>query len=1027
MVTVFVTSVLGFSWIATGPRSVSFLNDRIESILSAKIPGITFHIGNTEMGWDNDRMLVDLRVKNVMLQDDDKNPIATVPELSLGITPLQVIEGMIEPQDLVIRSPALRITLPETGSDAGREAFEASYKEFVNKLLAIASLRIRKDSQNSFNIRDASIELQRGDTTLQLYIEQCYVTLSRQSKRLLVQSNIKASLEGKPFRAELGLYFAEDNIIRTELSLHRFSSAILQELFPDIPALNAVNLTTSAQLNFNLVRDAAYPELTALTLNRVRGTFSHPVYFPTPFDIDMLSGRIFFADNMSRIVIDRLELGSEGAALVASGHITRKDGALNTIDLKAKSYNVPADQIKTYWPTNIAPTADIAREWVAENILDGISPEASLEMHITPEDIANKYLAESSLSATIKAKHASLSYYPNMPIVTEARGVVRFTGKGMYIDATGGQMEQSTITKAYVTIPDFHAGDDTHITITGEATGPVADGIAFFDPAPVDKALGTPLNTIKGTANTSVSVSVPLRHDLAYHHIMMDIQSKISDVSLLNILGNYNAQNMKGDVVFNGKSVVIKTDGIVNNIPVKTIITQNLPDYTQAFEGQYSVEGILTPEQAQRLSIPLPDRISGSANVMAQYTVRPATHNITIAADLTPLSVTNSRIGLGKKSGEALKVTIEGQRAATGNSDITLTSIQSTSPNYAINGSAVLSSDIKTLKKLNFSTLQFGGHDLTMAMENRDNTLFLTLGGKRLNMQNIALNSFSSSVEKASYGLDIGIDINTIAMKNDVAFTQAKGHVACSIDRCHTAQFTTQLPRDSTLSLSMTPQDKQSNLHIEANNAGALLRGFDFYKNMRRGALVVNATVSKPNPDAGNIIAGDLRIKDFKAVRTPVLAKIVTLGSLQGVSSFLTDDGLSFKRLKTPFTYKDNALEVKDLSAYGDALGFTAEGFIDTKKENIDLAGTVVPSYTVNNILGKIPILGNVADVLMGGKGQGILAARYKIKGTYENADVSVNPLSILTPGFLRNLFNVIDSKPQAPKKDDEKLLNNAN
>ncbi len=1021
VVTVLIASVLVFSWIATGPRSVSFLNDRIESILEGKLPGVNFHIGNTSLGWDNDRMLVDLRVKDVLLQDDKKNPIANIPELSLGITPLQVLEGIIEPQDLVIRSPALRITLPDTGSDAGREAFEASYKEFVSKMLAIAQIRIRKDSQNSFNIRDASIELQRDGQVLQLYIEQCYVTLSRQSQRLLVQSDIKANLEGKPIRADISLYFAEDNIIRTELGLHRFSTAILQEILPGIPALDALNLTTSANINFNLIRDASYPELTAITLRSMRGTFSHPVYFKTPFDIDMLSGRIYFADNMSRIVVDRLELGSEGAALVASGHITRKDGALNSIDLKAHSYNVPADHIKTYWPTNLGQAADSAHEWVAENILDGISPEAWIELHITPEDIANKYLAESSLKASIQAEHASLSYYPDMPIVTEARGIVRFTGKGMYIDATSGKMEQSTITKATVTIPDFHAGDDTHITVAGEATGPVADGIAFFDPTEVDKALGTPLKDITGTANTRVSISVPLRHDLVYDHIAMDIQSDIRDISLTNMLGKYSANGMKGNFVFNGKSVAIKADGTVNNVPVTTTITQNLPAYTQKFEGQYSVEGTLTPEQALRLSIPLPDNISGSAHVKAEYTVQPTAHNFTINADLTPIAFSNNRIGLTKQSGEALNIAVEGKRATSADSDIIISSIQSSSPLYQLQGSGLLSSDLSTLKQLDFSTLKFAGHDLTMDMDYRDNTVFMKLGGKRLNMQNIVLSSFSSSVETSSYGLDVGFDIGAVTMKNNVEFTQAKGQVTCSPIRCHTASLTTNLPRNGTLSLTMTPQDTQSALHIESNNAGALLRGFDFYENMRRGTLTVNATVSKPIPKEGNIIAGDLHIKDFKAVRTPILAKIITLGSLQGVSSFVSGDGIPFKRLKTPFTYKDNALEVKDLSAYGDALGFTAEGFIDTRKENIDLAGTVVPSYTVNNILGKIPLLGGVADALMGGKGQGILAVRYKIKGTYENADVSVNPLSILTPGFLRNLFNVIDSKPQAPKKDDEK------
>jgi len=54
-------------------------------------------------------------------------------------------------------------------------------------------------------------------------------------------------------------------------------------------------------------------------------------------------------------------------------------------------------------------------------------------------------------------------------------------------------------------------------------------------------------------------------------------------------------------------------------------------------------------------------------------------------------------------------------------------------------------------------------------------------------------------------------------------------------------------------------------------------------------------------------------------------------------------------------------------------------------------------------VLNNIPVIG---EALSGGKGEGVFAATYKVEGTYpENVDVSVNPLSMLAPGFLRNVF----------------------
>jgi hypothetical protein len=42
-----------------------------------------------------------------------------------------------------------------------------------------------------------------------------------------------------------------------------------------------------------------------------------------------------------------------------------------------------------------------------------------------------------------------------------------------------------------------------------------------------------------------------------------------------------------------------------------------------------------------------------------------------------------------------------------------------------------------------------------------------------------------------------------------------------------------------------------------------------------------------------------------------------------------------------------------------------------------------------------------------------VFAANYRMRGSVDNPDVTVNPLSTLAPGFLRNLFNVFQSPAQ--------------
>jgi len=69
-----------------------------------------------------------------------------------------------------------------------------------------------------------------------------------------------------------------------------------------------------------------------------------------------------------------------------------------------------------------------------------------------------------------------------------------------------------------------------------------------------------------------------------------------------------------------------------------------------------------------------------------------------------------------------------------------------------------------------------------------------------------------------------------------------------------------------------------------------------------------------------------------------------------------------------------------------------------------------VPAYLFNNFIGNIPLIGNL---LLGGKGEGLFAVTYRASGALDQPDLAVNPLSMLAPGFLRNLFN--PAGPEAP------------
>jgi uncharacterized protein YhdP len=116
----------------------------------------------------------------------------------------------------------------------------------------------------------------------------------------------------------------------------------------------------------------------------------------------------------------------------------------------------------------------------------------------------------------------------------------------------------------------------------------------------------------------------------------------------------------------------------------------------------------------------------------------------------------------------------------------------------------------------------------------------------------------------------------------------------------------------------------------------------------------------------------------------------------------LSGSGIPFSTLRGDFSYSNDHIVLENLLAYGGAIGVTASGVADLGRDRLDLQGTLVPAYTLNSIIGNIPLIGSL---LLGGEGQGLFAANYRVTGSTTNPQVSVNPLSALAPGFLRRLF----------------------
>ena len=191
--------------------------------------------------------------------------------------------------------------------------------------------------------------------------------------------------------------------------------------------------------------------------------------------------------------------------------------------------------------------------------------------------------------------------------------------------------------------------------------------------------------------------------------------------------------------------------------------------------------------------------------------------------------------------------------------------------------------------------------------------------------------------------------------------------------------------------------EKITNLIIEEPKP--FINNYKFIKGFDEGELKLSSI------KIDNTSRSNLKITNFKVKEVPVLAKILTLASLQGIADFLTGEGIRFNEFEMDYKTKNNLTEIDEMYAIGPAISIMMEGYIE-KDRITSLRGTLVPATTINNTIAKIPLLGKI---LVGSKtGEGVFGVSFKIKGPPNDLKSTVNPIKTLTPRFItRTLENL--------------------
>ena len=246
----------------------------------------------------------------------------------------------------------------------------------------------------------------------------------------------------------------------------------------------------------------------------------------------------------------------------------------------------------------------------------------------------------------------------------------------------------------------------------------------------------------------------------------------------------------------------------------------------------------------------------------------------------------------------------------------------------------------------------------------------------------------------------MNINIDKIYFDKDIFIKDLSGNIEFRKNQIYKSNLNSNFFNNKKLSLKIYINEENVKItNLTSGYPKPLIQRYKFIKGFEEGFLVFNSK------EKNGISKNFLVIDNFKIKEVPVLTKLLSLASLQGLADILTGEGIRFTDLEMKFSNKKDLITIEEMYAIGPAISILMEGYIVSEKL-VSLRGTLVPATTINRTIASIPILG---DILIGEKtGEGVFGVSFKIKGPPSNLKTTVNPVKTLTPRFITRTLEKI-------------------
>jgi hypothetical protein len=862
----------------------------------------------------------------------------------------------------------------------------------------------------------------RGAGQTQLHVRFGRVAasdLARQSRQLdwlkliggTVEGEARATLEGDGRLSRLeGIVVAEEGAIRGLGQPIPFDMAQLR--FRTEPALERLTIEdfrlSAAAVGAHLQGYADLRRAPDGELEGLAGQFDIGALYldlprvfadPLEFGDGRLTARWSLEDERIEVVGGRLSRGDLAFSVEGQARATA-DGWVT--DLRAEAEGMTVDDLVAFWPLAAAKKA---RAWVDENIPVGEVDQLAAQMRLGRGD---PQLAMDFDFSGLRAR-----YIKEMDPIEEASGSGHMTFNKLFLAMDAGHVapgagEEIELGGSSLVISRFWEPRTT-AEIALEAEGPINAVLALIDRPPLRlvSRLGQHVAEIEGQARVNADIVVPLQKGLKVADVEVEARAVLTDVAMPFELAPGQAVDVQAErleLAADTERLRLAGDARVDGAPLAIEWRES---YGGGDDGRVlALSGAATPALlAVAGATDLP--IDGAPRV--DLTLRQNDDGplgFTLDADLEPVRFEIAALDWAKEKGVPARLHAEG----TQGDGLDIATLRLESPELDAEGTVRLTGG-GALERAEFGQVRMAGLGVfaVTAASGPDGVTDLRLTGQRLDLSGRVMEAGGGGEGGNEGGHEGGggdadpvrlsFDLSELRLSEKVTLSPAAGRLEQSAAGRLSGRIEGRLGPQAPVVVDLDiPGTGAGKVTITSPNAGEALHAAGLYSGAQGGKLTVDVTTGMPESQG---LTGQARIEDVVVHSQSTFRDVLRDGGLPDAEAEISSGGMRFRKIWVPFSYQGDRLTLTDAIAVSPALAVKLNGTVNETTDEVDLVGVLSPAYVLTGALNEIPLIGQI----LGGRGEGILAMTFRVRGDIRDPRFTVNPLSVLAPGFLRKVF----------------------